>query len=708
MERLIPAKERLALLGLMAVAVALAGLCALSAWKTSGGRFMFPLDDSYIHLQYARQLAHGAPFVYAPEGSPSGGASSPAWVLLTAPIFLLGLDGTAAAGAAYAICVLIWAITPLVVWHLTRRLACRSAAWGAAVLVLLNGHLLWNSTNGMETGLFGLLIIGAALGWTSWWKNGSAAGRALLLASLALLPVTRPEGILVVLLAACLAWYSSTPERRLSPFLVLLCAVPFVAWLAALWATTGEWKPAGLIAKGLLDRTDVGLMTKARVVADTLFAIPTRFYNNIVPHDGYALFKGTDYLPYVPTALGVTALFGGIIAAIRERGESQAPLALFLVLVWLLGLASLAASSLPWIHQQRYLAPWTLPAIVLAMVGLSRLSESIRPGRDGVVLAGAITFAVLSLPSVPFWIVEYGRNSSDIYRQHRTMTFALNESPAGEGIAVTDTGVLTYYTQRPTEDLVGLTTARFTRTWQAGEGAVVEELAAGAARPRTLITYRDWFTPLFPADWAAPEAQTPLSETSITGGLNLARYRIDWARLERAAMPLVEGATPVAEVNVAHLGSESRAAYRWQIDRDDERPDVMVKYLTPTGIGQRDGAVEGGRFVRRERFIWEIPAFAASGTAPVLVVRAATNPLMSPRADARVLRARFEREGAPPVSLDIPLVPADPGVFTDTRIQVPALRGLPAGSWQVTIEASEDAGAAWLSFRHALVLPSGS
>src|SRR5207302_940720 len=41
----------------------------------------FPLDDSWIHLQFARNLAEGAGFAYNP-GVPVAGSTAPLWTLL--------------------------------------------------------------------------------------------------------------------------------------------------------------------------------------------------------------------------------------------------------------------------------------------------------------------------------------------------------------------------------------------------------------------------------------------------------------------------------------------------------------------------------------------------------------------------------------------------------------------------------------------------
>jgi len=148
---------------LAALALAAGALVFASAWFTSGGHFMLPLDDSYIHLQYARMVAHGQPYSYWDGAPASGGATSPAWVLCLVPPFLLGREGVAGALWAFGLNTGILFASALLVSELVRKIATPGAAMLAGVLFLANGHMLWNFLSGMETGLFATLVLVAAL-----------------------------------------------------------------------------------------------------------------------------------------------------------------------------------------------------------------------------------------------------------------------------------------------------------------------------------------------------------------------------------------------------------------------------------------------------------------------------------------------------------------------------------------------------------------
>src|SRR6185436_21155933 len=65
----------------------------------------FPLDDSWIHLHFARNLAEGAGFSYNP-GVPVAGSTAPLWTLLLAL-------GVAVFGASVTVVKTIGVVTML-------------------------------------------------------------------------------------------------------------------------------------------------------------------------------------------------------------------------------------------------------------------------------------------------------------------------------------------------------------------------------------------------------------------------------------------------------------------------------------------------------------------------------------------------------------------------------------------------------------------
>lgn len=684
----------------IALAVALAGACAASAWFVSGKHFMLPLDDSYIHLQYARQLAKLEVFSYTPGADPSGGATSPLWVMLLAPFFVMGMKGVMGAIAAFALGTTIWVASAVLIGRITNRATeCATAGFAASLLFLLNGHLLWNFVNGMETGLFAFLVLAAVHSYAEWERGRLRFHLRRLLIALALLPICRPEGFL--LSGAALGVLAIRDGKIFPRPLYLGVFLPGFVWLGALKLLTGEWKPSGLLAKGLMERSDIGLATKLQIMAETLVAIPTRFYANIIPDDGYALFKGTDYMPYLPAGLAFVALLTGVVLAAEDWRERRIRATTFALAIWLVGLLSLSISGLPFIHQQRYLVPWTPLIIVLAVVGIWRAAARLK-APSGSAFAACSTFMLLSIPSVAFWGIEFGRNASDIYHQHRVMSFSVAQD---ERIAVTDTGVLAYYTDAAVLDFVGLTSARYTRSFSAGESALLELIGTDWEpwRPSSIITYRHWFSPDFPL--GPPLHGAYIENPSIVAGQYLARYEIDWERIDIGrSISLLPGETRVEDVNVASLAAEKNSNYKWSMNRDDERRGVWPRPNMPVATA-RNGGVAGGRFVRTENFDVR-PEEGLDPSTFVLIARVArSRPDASPPAFARVLElTATSLDSGVGASMQFEIPDHIPGAIAEPRIPIGDLLDRAGGKrWRFSLRAVDPQGDAWLSFNYVII-----
>ncbi len=177
------------------------------------GRLALPLDDGWIHLQFARQLASGHGLTYndpiAPHPELTGrwisGSTAPLWTALVALAFLLPGDP------------LIWIKALGVVFFIgtvyaTERFAAelglgRGLCRLAALLTATTNWLVWSALSGLEIVLFSFLSLwGIVLhlrerGASS---RAGAGGEQRLPASLAVLAASalaRPEGSLLLLLA---------------------------------------------------------------------------------------------------------------------------------------------------------------------------------------------------------------------------------------------------------------------------------------------------------------------------------------------------------------------------------------------------------------------------------------------------------------------------------------------------------------------------
>lgn len=160
------------------------------------GRLGLPLDDGWIHLQFARNLAAGNGLSYNP-GELVAGSTAPLWTALLSIGFLVGMPA------------LVWAKALGITWHLvlvagTWRLArelglTQALAVVAAALTATSSVLVWSALSGMEIPLFAALSVwGIALHVR---ERVDADRLPLSLAWFGLAVLARPEGLLLLALA---------------------------------------------------------------------------------------------------------------------------------------------------------------------------------------------------------------------------------------------------------------------------------------------------------------------------------------------------------------------------------------------------------------------------------------------------------------------------------------------------------------------------
>lgn len=161
-----------------------------------GGRLGFPLDDSFIHLQFARNLAAGEGLSYN-AGELVTGSTAPLWTALLSLAFLLPGEPMAWAKALAIACHLA---AVAATWRLARCLALPTGlALLAAGLTASTNWLVWSALAAMEVPLFCALSLLAMARHVEERRTAGLLPLALPLLGLATL--LRPEGILLLLLA---------------------------------------------------------------------------------------------------------------------------------------------------------------------------------------------------------------------------------------------------------------------------------------------------------------------------------------------------------------------------------------------------------------------------------------------------------------------------------------------------------------------------
>jgi hypothetical protein len=179
------------------------------------GPWSAPLDDVFIHFDFARALARGYPFEWSEGNGYSSGGTSLLYPAVLAVGYWLGWRGLSLMHWA----AMIACVSVLGLLLCTRRLFRGLPRWTsylAPLAVLGVGGLSWSLFSGMETALLAATWAAALVAWDDLIRAATEqppTPRSLYFSGVRLglwigaVVATRPEGVVVLLvLAASAVW----------------------------------------------------------------------------------------------------------------------------------------------------------------------------------------------------------------------------------------------------------------------------------------------------------------------------------------------------------------------------------------------------------------------------------------------------------------------------------------------------------------------
>lgn len=381
-----------------------------------------PLDDVYIHCQYARNLLSGSGYGFFPHVTLTAD-TSPLWVLLIA---LGGLFTSRLELVAIVLSMICYMLIPIGVYRTARDqfgLEQRYAAL-AAIAAILTGRLAWSGMSGMETALAALLMLLSVEAHFRSRAKGCIHAREAVWLGLGML--TRPEFAFVSVVLAS-DWIVAAVRRRAD-----LGDAPLVLFIFIVISAPVILLP--LVADGSL-----------------------MFHSSVVQGAQASLVPSFDYLWFVfkilvANNLLLLALLGYGVWKIRENARVT------LLLIIILGLPLVQAFVAPQFrHHGRYMF-LVLPLIPLAGIAvLPDLLMKLRWIKAKPILLYAIFFA--SFFETTRWSHIAAQSVRNINDQHLMAVDWLraNMRPT-DTLAVQDVGAMGYYLDKPVIDLTGLVT----------------------------------------------------------------------------------------------------------------------------------------------------------------------------------------------------------------------------------------------------------
>jgi arabinofuranosyltransferase len=491
------------------------------------GGLGFPLDDSWIHLQFARNLAHGAGLSYNP-GELVPGSTAPLWTALLALLFLL--PGSVVVWTKL-LGVALYLAGIDATWRLSRELGLpRGLAALASGLTLATSWLVWSALSGMEIPLFVLLSL-----WGMILHVGERAdpGRPpLSLAVLAVAVLARPEGLLLLLLAFLdrLLVFTADPgppggpvERtrwRRPSFQILLAG----AGLAAC-ALAGSFLFYGWAGGSVLPTTYA-----AKGGGEVRSLLPDfRYLSNVL-----GLFFRPQPWSTLLAGAGAVAL-AGRLGTSRDRGLLPA--------LWLFGLPLAYSLLTPGPTRMlgnfgRYYFPLFPVLTVLAALGLEPVTRLRLPPALRAIL-GTVGAAVVLAPTIAVLVqgqTFYAQNVANVQESDVAIArWLAGRIPPGAVLAVNDIGAIKYLLPNPIVDLASIATPEIGREVQRATAAGApwsEAMMAALERrhPDYVVIFPSWFPNLARDPRFRPLYALPIQGNITMGGNEIVVYATPWTR----------------------------------------------------------------------------------------------------------------------------------------------------------------------------------
>jgi hypothetical protein len=505
-----------------------------------------PLDDVFIHFDFARSAARGYPFQWIDGNGYSSGGTSLLYPLVLALGLRIGFYGLSLMYFA----AIVASVSTFGLLLGLRRCMNELPRWTSYILpgwMLTVGALDWSLFSGMEVAFFlAVWVLGlrATLHAMTVAATPSLSLRRPLLAlgfTSFIIAATRPEAVSTIAVLSLAATGAVLKHRGKKPAFYTLCAGAIPGALVVVGQAlvnrllTGDATAAGGIVKLEMNNP---LLTTAQIVDAYWFHLKYQLLRVTQYH-----FSSNEFTGYVVWAFALISL---VPKATRRYGV----ILMTSVAGWVLTIA--LNGQVRW-QNERYTMPAVAWLLAAAALGLGWLLAQVFSRQYRVrtrlwVLLGVVTAtSAFLIGTAPRFLEQrwfFGRASRNIFDQHVQTGHLLKIGikPEPHRVLVGDAGAMTYVSDLPGLDIIGLGgTFRlpFARATQWGVGASMEIIQhlPHSQRPDLMAIYPNWWGTL--PLWFSSDvlARVPVRGNVICGGHTKVVYRSDLSSLDDAERP---------------------------------------------------------------------------------------------------------------------------------------------------------------------------
>ncbi len=405
--------------------------------------FSFPLDDPWIHLTFAKNLAHYFSFSYFKNEMVTAGSTSPLYTIIAAFFFLVTNNEMI---ISYTLGILFFALASLSFFKLSVLEFNKDYLFAliCSGFFIIDKWMNFISLSGMETTMFIFLLVLCSY----LYKTRRAVPFAVMLG---LVIWARPDGaifIIAVIIDYIMVLIYSGSNSALKLF------------------SGNDLKKIALIFLGILALYfGMNLLLSGSLMPNTYGAKMTYYSPELRSRSDFLSYEVWGYFKtgaYFLLMAGFIFSFLKLLFDLKKKSYNQNTL----YILFILGLVFVYWLKLPYAHRfGRYMMPIIPFFILVANIGLRDLGRFLNKYTQNPLFSKIVFYSLVSIAFI-MSIKNYDENkqlyadqSKYIYdRQVQTAYWLRDNTNENDIIATHDIGAIGFYSNRKIVDIAGLVT----------------------------------------------------------------------------------------------------------------------------------------------------------------------------------------------------------------------------------------------------------